>query len=509
MPALFPSRRARTLRGASVCIRLCCAAAARLDHAPTACCHDAVSSLRYGIDASSAPRGRPAPRATRAALTDVHRVSQAPLWRRSLTWKSKLLLIIAIVQFLALLALTIERLATIPFPLGDEGTRRVDFIYGIVLLMNMCTRLRRWRMCAIGRCSANAAAAAVSRAAFTMYYIVHGVLFELRIEVYVYIVASVLVGFYVIYQARRRRAAAAGACASGALMCLYAAAPRNEQYAGSNVGYGENWELVRLIRMIVVLVTCPPGIVLAVIVSNNFGFLRFNIIGADVQHQCRWPTHRAAPRSLRDRRRAGLPAAIFRTYSLFLGLLKLDFQVALSLCLLAALSKYLSSVEIGIAITGILLTIPFLVIAWSAIRYENKKLMIVFLVFSLLQPAYVIYVCVEVQNIISLSYMTPPIFLLGALMGGHAPVRGDPPAHVAPPTPRCAAPAGVLSLVLRMAVLAFAILAYRNFGLGLKDRSAYAPAITACARAPPTHDAAWPPVDVQKETYGEIAPLLG
>jgi hypothetical protein len=253
----------------------------------------------------------------------------------ALTTVNKAFLAIVVLEFLAVLGLTIERLATIPLPLNTI-TSRADFTYALVLIFN---------------------------GAFCVYYAFHGVLREQKMEVYVFIIASVLLTIYVIYQFAE---------------------------SDSYVGYSDNWYDVLLSRLVVVCVLVPPSIILGFLSARDFGWVAFRTVGGDA-----------------------VLGDAFQIYSLFLGMLKVDLQVGFTVVMMLGFNNIVDdTAELVTTIVGLVLTIIWALIAWASVRYERKALVVVVCLFAWCEPAYLIWKLVLLHSSDTLAdYVKGPAIL--------------------------------------------------------------------------------------------------
>eukprot|EP01137_Pigoraptor_chileana_P021901 Opistho-2@6804 len=282
---------------------------------------------------------------------------------RSLSQIARLFVIVALLGSCAVLALTIQRMATIHFPLTEDT--RADFTYAVVLLFNTL---------------------------FSVYYAVHGCVKERKIEILAYIIASGIVTLYIFYQ------------------FLF---PRDDP------AYDSSTERPVLIaRFALCCVFEPLNIVLAFMVSREFGWLEFETVGA----------HPAL-------------CEMYTSHTRFLALLKFDLQLGVTLVFMSAFSGIVVDAELAINIAGLVLTLAWALLGYVSARREVRRSMLVFLALAAVQPAYDIFVVVRVlKESPDDNFATYPVVI-----------------------------AGVTAIVLRAALIFFAYQTMRNFNRGLKE----------------------------------------
>lgn len=217
-----------------------------------------------------------------------------------------------------------------------------------------------------------------------LYFVFDGILRERREELVAFFVASLLVAAYSCYD--------------------YFIACRNDDMC--------------LARMVVALALQPFNVGFGALLMSDLNWLAYKVGGANAELQ-----------------------RLYRQHGAFLGVTKVDFQVAVSLVILASFSGVLSETALFLSVIGLWVSAWWLVGAWFASRHEHRAVMVVFFVFALLQPAYVLYKLVSIATDWSeyqqlISY---PCLVLGGL-----------------------------SLALRAVVVALGARVYRDFGRGLQ-----------------------------------------
>ncbi|XP_076448586.1 uncharacterized protein LOC143285224 isoform X2 [Babylonia areolata] len=224
-----------------------------------------------------------------------------------------LFLAISVVNIVTAGALTLVRLVQV---VQDEP-KSVDLSFTILLLVN---------------------------AAFCMFYVVHGVLRERVYELYALMVAIFIVLMYCILE-----------------------------YAFFNPSHRTD---IKLARLIVACIMAPPNIVIAWLVSREFGFLEFRIVGASQFLQ-----------------------SLYRQAAIFSCLLKFDLQATMSLVVLALEDgtsvSLLEWVSVGV---GVPFSILWCLLGWVMLRREWRHGAIAFAVIGLAKPGYYVYKVVEVYT---------------------------------------------------------------------------------------------------------------
>lgn len=197
------------------------------------------------------------------------------------------------------------------------------------------------------------------------YFLVHGTLFERRLEVMIFVAASLCMMLFVIYQFVNP-----GADTSGL--------PRD----------------ARLARLTLVCASQPLNVVGGVIIVRNMDWLAFHLVGADEHLQ-----------------------RAYYVLTHFLGLVKLDLIVAIALLVLAAFSGLLSHVELGLCIAGVVLTLAWAFLAATMAKEERRRLAVPFFLVAVLEPAFIVYkfydVATEWDSYQSL--ISGPLIVVGVL----------------------------------------------------------------------------------------------
>jgi len=219
------------------------------------------------------------------------------------------------------------------------------------------------------------------------------VLKERVVELYSYLAASVLVFCYVFYQ-------------------FFDNQPHTKDWQAS--------KSVRLARLILMAVLEPATLFFAIYVARSFGWVSFVTMGVNSQLQ-----------------------RTYRTYTVFMGLLKINCQILLSIIFIGFFSKEISlAVELLIESLALCLTVTWFAVAHLAFTHESPKLVLVHAVLSLIQPAYIVWKMMELTAGNKFDdFTTTPILFLGSL-----------------------------GLILYFVVMACSLLVYRNFGKGLYEK---------------------------------------
>ncbi|XP_013418695.1 uncharacterized protein LOC106179543 isoform X2 [Lingula anatina] len=181
---------------------------------------------------------------------------------------------------------------------------------------------------------------------------------------------------------------------------------------------------IKLPRLIVSCALALPNIVLAWMVARDFGFLAFRIVGASEALQL-----------------------MYRQSAAFSTLLKFDFQVGVSFVVLVLEQGVnLTTLEIVTLSVGLPFSFLWLILGWITMRKEIKPLMWIFIVLGLVGPAYVIYKIVMLFE--NLEEEQSEKLLIYAVIV-----------------------AGALELLVHVILLIQAVVVYRNFKKGLKERA--------------------------------------
>ncbi|XP_045166628.1 uncharacterized protein LOC123530012 [Mercenaria mercenaria] len=226
--------------------------------------------------------------------------------------KERWFLVLSFINILAAIGLTAYRLVVVA---KDDPTNS-DFTFTILIIVN---------------------------AAFVAFYVLHGVLRERKYELYVQIVAILVILIYCIVE-----------------------------YAVKT----DTRTTVKLVRLIIACVLAPPNIILSVFVARDFGELEFRIAGASAHLQ-----------------RIYNEAAIFSCW------LKFDLQVTVSLVILALQDgTKIDTLEIVTLAVGIPYTFLWDVFGWFVLRLELGFGAFVFAALGLAKPAYYVYKFVELYR---------------------------------------------------------------------------------------------------------------
>ncbi|XP_012942716.1 uncharacterized protein LOC101849234 isoform X1 [Aplysia californica] len=276
--------------------------------------------------------------------------------------KEWIFLFVSSVNILSAIGLTLYRMITVL----REDPESADFTFTLLLLIN---------------------------AGFCIYYVVHGVLRERVYELYALMAAILVVVMYCIL----------------------------EYFVINPDGH----TTVKLVRVVMVCAMAPPNIILAFIVSRNFGFLEFRIVGASEYLQ-----------------------KLYRQAAIFSCLLKFDLQASCSIVILALKDgTNVSLVEtISLAI-GLPYSLFWCFLGWISLRQELKKGAIVFAVLGLIKPMYYLYKIInEYINLRDDSVPTEDTIVYSLI---------------------AAVTLGLLVWLMGMVELVYV---YKNFGKGLKER---------------------------------------
>ncbi|KAK3588572.1 hypothetical protein CHS0354_026177 [Potamilus streckersoni] len=250
-------------------------------------------------------------------ITDVPKSTVITAFGKTKTfvWLSKkewAFIILTTVNILAAVGLSVSRLVTAI----KESPGNSDVTFAILLIIN---------------------------AVFVAFYCYHGVLRERKYELYVLVLAVIVVLAY----------------------CTV-------EYSINIKGHNT----VKLVRLIIIWFLAPPNIILAVLVARDFGELEFRIAGASeyLQH-------------IYDQ------AAIFSCW------LKFDLQVTASFVVLA-LSDWtdvniLEQITLGV---GIPYTFFWDIFGWITLRREIKPAAWIFAFFGLAKPTYYVYKIVDLYT---------------------------------------------------------------------------------------------------------------
>ncbi|XP_013416197.1 uncharacterized protein LOC106177839 [Lingula anatina] len=138
---------------------------------------------------------------------------------------------------------------------------------------------------------------------------------------------------------------------------------------------------------------------------------------------------------------------MYRQSAAFSTLLKFDFQVGVSFVVLVLEQGVnLTTLEIVTLSVGLPFSFLWLILGWITMRKEIKPLMWIFIVLGLVGPAYVIYKIVMLFE--NLKEEQSEKLLIYAVIV-----------------------AGALELLVHVILLIQAVVVYRNFKKGLKERA--------------------------------------
>lgn len=251
-------------------------------------------------------------------ITDLPKTSVATAWGQTktcagLSVKEWVFIVVSVVNILVAIGLTLVRFIDVII----HDPAKPDFTFALLLLVN---------------------------AASCLFYVGHGVLRERVYELYVFIIAILVVLVYCIVE-----------------------------YAFLNV---EGRSTLKLVRLILACVLAPPNIFLAWSVAQHFGYLQFRIVGASeyLQH-------------------------LYQQASIFSCLLKFDVQVTTSFVILVLEEgtdlNLLEQITIGVGIPYALL---WNIMGWFVLRRESKVGAWVFAFLGIVKPAYYIFKLVKMYR---------------------------------------------------------------------------------------------------------------
>lgn len=135
---------------------------------------------------------------------------------------------------------------------------------------------------------------------------------------------------------------------------------------------------------------------------------------------------------------------LYRTTQVFFTLLKLDFVFTIIIILLATFYYFTQTVQIIINILISLLSFIWIILGFYCIQSESVKLFVVFVIISILSPSYMLYKLFIIRFDSDTDYS---IFSWRQLLF------------------TC-----ILAAIIRIGVIVFSVLCYKNFGFGLKDK---------------------------------------
>jgi len=182
---------------------------------------------------------------------------------------------------------------------------------------------------------------------FIAYFAIHSVVTENHIELFAFMLATVLLTFYVFYQFFIGKAGT------------------------------EQEKLIVLIRFIAMCVFFPANILGGYLVYRQFGWRMYKIIGASVEL-----------------------TRLYRNYQVFVSLVKTDLEIFFVGTLLVQFFVLDTSntkkliIEIIVNTCVVILSLVWVAIGWVGVRKESNTLMKIFLFLSIVEPAFVIYTLV-------------------------------------------------------------------------------------------------------------------
>jgi len=109
---------------------------------------------------------------------------------------------------------------------------------------------------------------------------------------------------------------------------------------------------------------------------------------------------------------------IYRTYQIFLAFLKMDLQFGLTIVLAIGLLWKVATLEFYLDIGFFVITVVWAGVGWFAIRHEKKLLVVLFFLFALVEPAYLVWKVIEVLNTNGDwrdAQFTAPVIIISAL----------------------------------------------------------------------------------------------
>ncbi|KAK6994165.1 hypothetical protein BgiMline_010752 [Biomphalaria glabrata] len=221
--------------------------------------------------------------------------------------KEWLFVIVSIINITTAIGLTLYRMIVV---VQSEDSDSPDFTFTLLLLIN---------------------------AVFCYFYVLHGVLRERVFELYAFMAAILVVTLY----------------------CLL-------EYFVFNPS---RQTTVKLVRLILACLLAPPNIFLAFIVSKNFGYLEFRIVGASKELQ-----------------------RLYEQAAIFSCLLKFDLQATSSIVILALEDgTQVSTLETVSLAIGLPYSLMWCLLGWLTLRRELKYGAITFAVLGFIKPCYYVY----------------------------------------------------------------------------------------------------------------------
>lgn len=247
--------------------------------------------------------------------------------------KEKWFLALSLVNIVAAIGLTLYRLIYVV--INDSNS--TDFTFTLLIILN---------------------------ATFVAFYAVHGVLRERKYELYVQVLAIVIILVYCI-----------------------------AEYAKNIKGHND----VKLARLILACILAPPNIILAVLVARDFGELEFRIAGASEHLQY-----------------------IYNQAAIFSCWLKFDLQVTVSFVVLVLKegTANIGTLEIVTLSVGIPYTLLWDMFGWIMLRLELRIGSYIFAVLGLVKPAYYIWKFVKLYQNINENGEEPTIVTYCVIISG-------------------------------------------------------------------------------------------
>ncbi|XP_062579074.1 uncharacterized protein LOC134240957 [Saccostrea cucullata] len=224
--------------------------------------------------------------------------------------KETIFLVVSIANILTALGLTLYRFITV---IDDGKSDSSDFTFALILIIN---------------------------GVFCIFYVFHGLLREKKYELYVLILAILVVLVYCVVE---------------------------------YIVNVDGRSTLKLVRMILAIVLAPPNIVLAWSVARHFGYLTFRIVGASeyLQH-------------------------LYKQASIFSSMLKFDIQVTASFVILVLKDGTKLDVFQQVALSvGLPYSVLWNIFGWFTLRREWKAAAWVFAFLGLAKPTYYIYQIIQ------------------------------------------------------------------------------------------------------------------
>jgi len=222
---------------------------------------------------------------------------------------------------------------------------------------------------------------------FLVYFSVDGVLNENKFEVFCFLLVNILVAFY-----------------SLSYFFTLSGPPSYLQW----------------IRFGLIMFFSPLNILLGILSYKALGWKIYRKIGTN-----------------------GQLIHMYRTYQIFLAFLKMDLQFGLTIVLAIGIFYHVASLEFYLDIGFFVITILWAGLGWFAIRHEISKLVVVFFLFALVEPGYLLWKAVAVLTVNGdwrqAQYTAPVIIISG------------------------------LALVCRALLIIYTFLSYRHFNKGLRN----------------------------------------